>query len=401
MEPMDRRRFLTTAVGALAAVTVGTARASSEFEAYRKARQAEFRSFTGEFEDYKRGLRVAFDQYVESYEAAVKARRRELAAFWPDAEISSPTRWVEYSSSNAIQRIVDFEANEITLSFLPQAGLVNEAIIRRELKTVLATDIASAFEHDPVSRAVERRVVEAAPAIHKKAPLERGLLFSEMFGQDAPKAVQVEALAGSLLRHSTQSQRTADGSARITVPLPSARTLKKAREFLPLVREHSRRWGVDPALVLAIMHTESAFNPLACSHAPAYGLMQIVPRSAGKDATELVYGKPLVVTPSYLYGANNNIRLGTAYLHLLETRYLRAIQDPESRMYCVIAAYNTGVGNVARSYTGSPDFASAAAQINRRSPKSNYEYLVANLPHRETREYLPRVVSRLPIYRAL
>ena len=399
---MDRRHFLGTTIGALAGLTFGGARASSEFEAYRRAQQAEFRSFKGEFENYQSGLQAAFDIYRDSYTAAIESRRRELAAYWPNAELSSPTRWVEYSDSKNIQRIVDFDANAITLRLRPEVGPVNEALIRRELRAVLATDIASAFERDPIARAVERRVVEAAPATHKRASLNRRLVLSELFNNEVPKAAQVEQLAGYLASQATKnSQRAADGTVMINIALPAERTRRKTREFLPVVREYASIWKVDPALVLAVMHTESAFNPLARSHVPAYGLMQIVPQSAGKDATERVYGKPWVATPSYLYDARNNIQLGTAYLHLLETRYLYAIEDPESRLYCVIAAYNTGLGNVASSYIGDTNIGAAAIRINRLSPQSNYEFLLANLPHQETRHYLQRVVSRMAAYRAL
>src|SRR5690554_6218531 len=109
------------------------------------------------------------------------------------------------------------------------------------------------------------------------------------------------------------------------------------------------KWQVEPALVMAIMQTESAFNPMARSHIPAFGLMQIVPSSAGRDASKAVWGKDQLLSGQQLFNPHTNIELGCAYLNILDTRYLAAIKHPQSRLYCTICAYNTGAGNVARA----------------------------------------------------
>src|SRR5690606_39614355 len=75
---------------------------------------------------------------------------------------------------------------------------------------------------------------------------------------------------------------------------------------------------------LPILETESAFNPMAKSPIPAFGLMQIVPSSAGQDATAKLFGKPKLLAPSYLYNAENNIRVGAAYFNILYYRYFRS-----------------------------------------------------------------------------
>lgn len=50
-----------------------------------------------------------------------------------------------------------------------------------------------------------------------------------------------------------------------------------------MVRQASRKYGVDESLITAIMQTESSFNPYAVSRSDALGLMQVVQHSAGKD----------------------------------------------------------------------------------------------------------------------
>ena len=81
------------------------------------------------------------------------------------------------------------------------------------------------------------------------------------------------------------------------------------------------------------MRTESSFNPYAISHANAYGLMQIIPSTAGKDVFDRVKNKPGQPSRDYLFQPHQNIDVGTAYLSLLDTHYLSRIRDPLTRKY--------------------------------------------------------------------
>jgi membrane-bound lytic murein transglycosylase C len=186
-----------------------------------------------------------------------------------------------------------------------------------------------------------------------------------------------------------------------SVNVPPRRLLIKAKTYKPVVVRESRKWKLPYPLIFAIIHTESYFNPLARSPVPAYGLMQIVPHSAGKDVTKFLFGKPFVLSPSYLYNAKNNIRVGTVYVHMLYYIYLRDIKDPESRLYCTIAAYNTGPGNVARAFAGSRNLRKAIKVINSMGPEDVYATLMRNLPYRETKDYLRKVSSRIAVYKNL
>jgi membrane-bound lytic murein transglycosylase C len=164
------------------------------------------------------------------------------------------------------------------------------------------------------------------------------------------------------------------------------------------VKKFSKKYDVDISVILAIIETESSYNPRAISRVPAFGLMQLVPKTAGIDAHNYVHGQKKVLSPDYLFDETNNLQLGTAYFKLLKSRYLRKIDDPQSRFYCAVSSYNTGVGNLAKTFTGQKNLSKAAKIINKMTAEEVYQYLLVNLPAEETRNYLKKIVKRRAKY---
>ncbi len=186
--------------------------------------------------------------------------------------------------------------------------------------------------------------------------------------------------------------------ATVTFPLVPDHLRIRAERHLKSVRRHAGRFNVDVPLAFAVIHTESYFNPKAKSHVPAYGLMQLVPRSGGRDAYRYVYGKDKILGQDYLYVPDNNIELGCAYLGLLQNRYFKNVKDPKSALYCSIASYNTGMGNLSRAVTGNKRLKPAVEQINTMNPDELYDRLLRNLPYSETQKYLKKVRKRMDLY---
>ncbi len=177
----------------------------------------------------------------------------------------------------------------------------------------------------------------------------------------------------------------------VEFPMVRDHTDIRIAKFKPLVKKYAKKYKIDETLVYAIIKTESDFNQFAVSGSGAYGLMQIIPTTAGRDAYLYAKGKKATPSKNYLFNAQNNIELGIAYLNILSNKYLTGIYNPLSREYCVISAYNTGSGNVLKTFN--KDRNKAKQIINTLAPNSVYIKLRQNLPYTETRNYLKKVVT--------
>lgn len=127
--------------------------------------------------------------------------------------------------------------------------------------------------------------------------------------------------------------------ATVTVPLgcgPVDR-LRYPLRYEQIVRSHARNYDLDPALLAAVIYTESRFNARAESSAGAIGLMQLLPETARGIAIR-TGGEGFVVKD--LYVPEINVRYGAWYLRNMLDRY--------SDERTALAAYHAGPGNVDR-----------------------------------------------------
>jgi membrane-bound lytic murein transglycosylase C len=160
----------------------------------------------------------------------------------------------------------------------------------------------------------------------------------------------------------------------------------RARRYVTDVKSVAERFSLNPGLIMAVIHTESFFNPLAVSPKGAIGLMQVVPKWAGKEAYEYLYQESFAIDPIYLFSPGINLELGTAYLHLLHTRYFSYVGDAQKIAYLAICSYNWGPTALNQQITARYD-------ILKLSPAELFDVLVTR-PPQETRNYLQKIIER-------
>jgi len=169
------------------------------------------------------------------------------------------------------------------------------------------------------------------------------------------------------------------GSARNTTQtsseasaILSAEAQANRAKIEEMIREVSARYRVDPALVRAVIETESNWNSTAVSKKGALGLMQLIPGTAQQLGV------------NNAFDPKQNLDGGVRYLHNLLERYNGDLDK-------ALAAYNAGPGAVDR-----------AGGIPQYRETRDYVQKVTDSYFRPGSNRLPRAFDApRPIYRAV
>ncbi|MBC8237732.1 MAG: DUF3393 domain-containing protein [Helicobacteraceae bacterium] len=356
-----------------------------------------------EFEAYKASQNISFESYQKEHLNAIKEYRRDLNTIWDEPKITTQNNLISYTPDQKTRTNIDFKNEEIIIETLA----LSEKEAKEKLKTALAKavilDTKSAFKNDSLEQKLS---TIKKPATMETSKINPQAILTPIIFPQRPTKKTIKQYVNKHIQYknmkvakSTKIKHSRIYTTRIKMPPQSI--IKRSKIYHKTVKKESLRQKVPMPLVFAIIHSESSFNPLAKSPTPAFGLMQIVPKTAGRDAYKYLYNKDSLVSGEYLYNSENNIKMGTAYLHILYYRYLKSIKNEDSRLYCTIAAYNTGAGNVAWAFTKNADVKSASRVINTMKPQAVYNYLLRHLKYDEPKHYLKQVRSRMPIYHKL
>jgi len=325
----------------------------------------------------------AIEADFKRFRSLVASFRRAVGGTWGSRDVREPEpkQYVKYTQNYLSRASVDFERGQILVETLDQD--TPHASLRAAVATMLLTP------YDP--RAVD--LYSAGPVRLGGKPFLLGEVKDGQ-GRDIRTEAQAEEFARQVVASSVQ-ERPAEVSGKtvryVIIPMIQDHMQVRAAKFRPLVEQAAARFHVSRNLIYAIIRVESDFNPYAINSVPAVGLMQVVPQTAGADVQAYLTGKAGEPTKAYLFEPAHNIMYGTAYLHLLATRFLSGVGDGLSREYCVIASYNGGAGALLKTFDR--DKGRAVKAINSRPPMAVYETIVERHAAQETRDYLKKVLS--------
>lgn len=328
--------------------------------------EAQDRTYDGELGAAQEQWKKLVAERRGLWEMRQEAARRN----WRDVLESSRSEWVEYDESGASYFSIDFDAGAIELRAVDDGRGFNAVmeVLEERLKRVLAVP---GMGGDPLlegqlegTRSVPEPTAEP-----------------EAYVRDMLETVDIAGMVGG-----------GDGVSRqsyvVRLEMLPDHIERRAEQFSRLVHLWSGRFEQDPALVFAIIQSESFFNPAAVSSAGAIGLMQLMPETGGLQASSYVLDRQQVPTEEMLYDPRINIALGIGYMKWMTDNYFGGSLD-QGEIYQLVCSYNCGPGRVRRIMETSG--------VSVDSPDDVYAVLHENVPA-ETREYLDRVVSKWHMY---
>ncbi|MGJ7096789.1 membrane-bound lytic murein transglycosylase MltC [Vibrio hannami] len=316
---------------------------------------------------------AALDALINSFSGSIEKK-------WGRAEIriAGKSNYVKYIDNYLSRAEVNFSNGMITIE------TVSPTDPQRHLKTAIVTTLLTPDDPAHVDLFSSSDIkLEGEP-----------FLYQQVVDQDN-KAIQwswrANRFADYLIANKLQT-KTVDYKKAYYVQIPMVKEHYELRsyKYADIVRRASKRYDIPEDLIYAIIKTESSFNPYAVSWANAYGLMQVVPKTAGADVFKLVKKRSGIPSPEYLFDPENNIDTGTAYFYILKNRYLKSVGHPLSLEYSMISAYNGGTGGVLNTFDRNSR-SNAMKRLNSLQPNQVYWALTNKHSNAEARNYLKKV----------
>jgi len=312
--------------------------------------------------------------YKQIVKQNIKHYYKLIGKEWGDDTFFSDKKKIVYYSKDYKEReVIDFEKGKVEVEIIaPKKPKIK--VFEKKLRQLKKQSINNGAKKELIYKNTNSKIPKKYSDITK------------------------EILPGktNLIPQNIKSHKLSNGktSYKIKVPLKRDYLYKLARLYIPVINKYARKYKIDRAYVLAIIQQESGFNPKARSKAFALGLMQLVPKTGGRDAYKKITNQDKEPSVSYLFNPENNIRLGMAYIYIIQTDYLRGVYEIGKLYLCTSAAYNTGIGNLYKGIASTNNKNKAIKKINALVYNSLYERITDTTRfHRETVDYVQKVLK--------
>ena len=337
-----------------------------------------------------------FAKDVKKRDQAMLKAVQQIEERWDRFYESTIEDYYVYSKDGRVRRRANFSDESPEKGFLEVA--VVDAKSEKEAQKVLGKAVAEALRE----KAGKQELLKDQVLLNQKPLTKKNLRR------------RAKELKKQILKTTVLTKKGKKTVYSIKLKFVPDHVQQRAKIFFSSVKRNARKRKIPVKLVLAIMHTESAFNPHACSRRKktpikqclAYGLMQLVPKSGAREAYRYLYKEDQFhkfstkKQAAYLFKPENNMTLGAAYLGKMVNKDFAAVDSLDKRVILAAHSYNTGPGNSAKglmkitkikSRYPRPIFEVIAREANKLNFEELLQRLKTYLPYEETRHYVEKI----------
>lgn len=304
--------------------------------------------------------------------------RSEVTNLWGDSSnaFSSNYRYVKYTNDYRSRAIIDFEQSSVRVETLEQQN--NQQYLKQAIEyTLLApqqpkyTDFYNSYTSE----------IKGTPFLYQQVKDNDGKAMKWHW--------RASRYANYLIKHK-RKQVTVNGNqiTSVSFALSSNHTQIRQQRYQAQINQAAQRYKIDSNVITAMIQVDSLFNPYALNSHGRIGLMQIS-SSIGQDVFHQQKKYPFKPQPNWLFNTNNNLDIGSSYLNLLDKQYLKAINNPKSRYYAMLASYIAGPQNMLQTF--SKNKKEALSIINDLSSYEVYQSFTNSQSRADMKNYVSEV----------
>ena len=391
MQKKKKGDFMKNILFVILIVSIQTIFAQSDFEKFKASQQTQEQSFNKAEEN-------AIANYYSQQDSLFIQYKDDIEKLWNEFKESTPKEWVSYNSDFSGRSKVDFAKSKIEVAAVV-AKATNPAekkkqeikaikIVKKQLKAMIKQK--DGLTGTPI---LANQIKNPFPNIGKKITPKN----IEQVAEQIVKKAKVETI------------KTKNGKVNekyvISLDMMPNNVQERIKKYKPYIEKYCKLYNVDPKYAMAIIHTESYYNPKAYNrHGNAYGMMQIVPKYAGKTMNNYLFKKNKLPSSKQLFNPETNLQMGIGYMNWLALNKWSKVTNETNRYYCIVCSYNGGPGTIYKAMTGKmrkigqKKWDKMMDDLNNWDSEKLYKHLRKKVPFEETRNYIKTVRSRIEKY---
>jgi len=325
------------------------------------------------------GIERQWDEIEDQQRRELQELKRRIDLLWGEEGVTSTKKnWIDYNENFSVRSNIEFKNGTMEIDALVPSNVSNP--YERAKQKISDKMVTSFMAKGIEQQGILTNQLKTSKCFYVTNKNLKNYIQSDLFPKIDKVPTSIIGTDGNTRLRFGARTSLVPGHLRI-----------RAEKYRNTVQANANRFSLEPQLIMAVIHTESYFNPFARSHAGAYGLMQVIPRYAGREAYQFIYKQDRIITPPYLYQSVNNINLGSAYLYLLYNKHFADIQGRDKRLYLTICGYNWGPTAIRQKII-------QRHQVSFMSSDKLYRLLRHRTP-KETSDYLKRVTERSNTYK--